>query len=94
MKMLSELKQVRWDEFPQPSWNGPEEVPCALRALADTTQNDDYTSYHRLLYAIGNNHAGTYFPVALAVIRKRDADPTSSAASRVGMMRGDEHRSI
>jgi hypothetical protein len=28
------------------------------------------------------------------VERKRDADPTSSAASRVGMMRGDEHRSI
>ena len=25
---------------------------------------------------------------------KRDADPTSSAASCVGMMRGDEHRSI
>jgi hypothetical protein len=26
--------------------------------------------------------------------RKRDADPTSSAASCVGMMRVDEHRSI
>jgi hypothetical protein len=31
---------------------------------------------------------------SIGFIGKRDADPTSSAASRVGMMRGDEHRSI
>ena len=68
MKVLNELEQVRWDEFAQPSWNAPDEVPSALRALADTTKSDSSTAYHRLLYAVGNNHSGTYFPVALPTI--------------------------
>ncbi len=66
--MLNGLKHVRWEEFSQPSWNDAEAVPSALRALADTTEIDDFTSYNRLLYAMGNNHAGTYFPVALPTI--------------------------
>ena len=66
--MLSELKQVRWDSFAQPSENAPDAVPSALRALADTAEPNDFTSYNRLLFAMGNNHAGTYFPVVLPTI--------------------------
>ena len=68
MQVLNELEQVRWDEFAQPHWNARDEVPSALRALADTTKSDDSTAYHRLLYAVGNNHSGTYFPVVLPTI--------------------------
>jgi hypothetical protein len=68
MQVLNELERVRWDEFVQPAWNTRDEVPSALRALADTTNSDGSTAYHRLLYAVGNNHSGTYFPVVIPTI--------------------------
>ncbi len=55
--------------YPQPEWNDPGSVSAAL---GDVTQAHDKKSsssaYNRLLYALGNNHAGTYFPVVLAVM--------------------------
>lgn len=66
--MLSDLEQIRWDDFAQPSGNEADALPSALRALAATTERGDFSAYHRLLCAIGNNHAGTYFPVALPAI--------------------------
>lgn len=67
--MLDELDLVNWDCIPQPPWNGPGEIPAALRALATTSSDDDsWHAYNRILYATGNNHAGTYYPVALNLV--------------------------
>lgn len=66
--MTNELERVPWDAFPQPSWNEPGAIPAALRALESCERYDDYTAYNRVLYALGNNHAGTYFPVVLPAI--------------------------
>lgn len=68
MGMLSELDAAPWDRFPQPSWNAPTEVASAIRALAATTDVDDFSAYNRVLYALGNNHAGTYFPIVLPAV--------------------------
>jgi hypothetical protein len=55
--------------LPQPAWNAPDAVPRALRRLAAASSvaegNAAYTSY---LYAIGNDHAGTYYPLVLQTI--------------------------
>lgn len=67
--MLENLDTVAWSALAQPEWNVPDEVPRSLRALAasDSLQTAD-TAYQRVLYAIGNNHAGTYYPVVLPVL--------------------------
>ena len=67
--MLDGLDTISWDDLPQPEWNGPSEVPKALRAIATiANQRDAQDAYNRFLYALGNNHAGTYYPVALWAI--------------------------
>jgi len=67
--MLDGLDTISWDDLPQPEWNDPGEVPNALLALAAiANQRDAHAAYNRFLYALGNNHAGTYYPVALWAI--------------------------
>ncbi|MDI1477942.1 hypothetical protein [Polyangium sp. y55x31] len=67
--MLTDVDEVPWASFPQPEWNEPNEVPSALRALSSCTSEEEAErAYHRFLYAVGNNHAGTYYPVVLPTL--------------------------
>ena len=67
--MLDGLDAVDWLSFEQPSWNREESVPQALRTVAEASSEDEGSgAYHRLLYALGNNHAGTYYPVVLPAL--------------------------
>jgi hypothetical protein len=67
--MFETLTKVNWAEIPQPEWNSPTEVLDALRALLNVEDDGDAQNvYHRLLYAFGNDHRGTYYPVALWAI--------------------------
>lgn len=60
---------MEFDAYPQPDWNRPESVSAALESVLQTCDEESSSSaYNKLLYALGNNHAGTYFPVALAVL--------------------------
>jgi len=64
--VLEHLQSVRWASLPQPAWNRPTTVPDAIRHLANPSSQDDARrAYHKFLYAVGNNHAGTYYPVVL-----------------------------
>src|SRR4051812_49042417 len=55
--------------YPQPDWNGPESVSIALEHVVRARDAESSSfAYNRLLYALGNNHAGTYYPVVLAVM--------------------------
>ncbi|HWB61768.1 MAG TPA: hypothetical protein VG733_19955 [Chthoniobacteraceae bacterium] len=67
--VFHDMDQIDWSSFPQPGWNTKNSVMMALRDF--NSVHDDQSSekvYNRLLYALGNNHAGTYFPVAIPVI--------------------------
>jgi hypothetical protein len=64
--MLEKLDLIDWAALPQPDWNTPNSVPDAIRELAKGINGQ--SQYHRLLYAVGNNHAGSYYPVVLWVI--------------------------
>jgi len=58
-----------FEAYPQPEWNTRSSVKTALSSMDDVkSEAESRAAYHTLLYAVGNNHAGTYFPVALAVI--------------------------
>jgi hypothetical protein len=66
--MLDGLETVRWDLEAQPPWNEKDSVANALRALSVASSDGSDEAYSRMLYALGNNHAGTYYPVALAAV--------------------------
>lgn len=56
-------------DFAQPEWNDASSVSTALDALAgahDELSADE--AYDRFLWAVGDNHEGTYYPVVLAVL--------------------------
>ena len=56
-------------QFPQPESNESGSVEAALDALRDakdeSTANEAYDAF---LWAMGNNHAGTFYPVVLGVL--------------------------
>jgi hypothetical protein len=67
--MLEHLDRISWVSLRQPDWNHPAAVPDALRALAAcASEAESRSAYDRVLYALGNNHAGTYYPVVLAAL--------------------------
>ncbi|WP_437653232.1 hypothetical protein [Sorangium sp. So ce1182] len=67
--MLETLGSAPWASLAQPEWNKPDEVPTSLRELAScASYAEAQAAYSRYLFAVGNNHAGTYFPVVLATI--------------------------
>jgi hypothetical protein len=53
----------------QPPGNDADAIPKALAFLASCDSHDEgVRAYHRVLYAIGNDHAGTYRPAVLEAI--------------------------
>lgn len=63
------MSQLNLTQFPQPESNESGSVEAALYALRNA---DDESSaneaYDTFLWAVGNNHAGTYYPVVLGVL--------------------------
>ena len=54
--------------FSQPAWNDAQSIASALQALrAANDESSSLTAYHKLLNAVGNDHAGTYYSIALAI---------------------------
>jgi hypothetical protein len=56
-------------DLPQPEWNQSSSLSSAFdKILAAHDEDSTEVAYTTLLYAIGNNHAGTYYPIVLAII--------------------------
>jgi uncharacterized phage infection (PIP) family protein YhgE len=61
-------------QYPQPEWNTPDSVSKALEAASNAIDKESSQSaYNKLLYAVGNNHAGTYYPVVLSIFTEIEA---------------------
>ncbi len=66
---VSQIEVLSLIQYPQPEWNTEKSVSNALvRTVNATNKSESDHAYQDLLFAIGNNHAGTYFPVVLPVI--------------------------
>lgn len=63
------MRPLDLTQFPQPESNDSQSVEAALNALlgagSEAAANEAYDAF---LWAVGNNHAGTYYPVILAVL--------------------------
>lgn len=55
--------------YPQPEWNEEKSVEQALQKITSArTEEQANAAHNAVLFAVGNNHAGTYYPVAIPVI--------------------------
>jgi hypothetical protein len=57
------------DRYPQPEWNDPGSLFAALKALREAQDEPSAAeACDRFLWAVGNNHTGTFYPVVLAAL--------------------------
>jgi hypothetical protein len=69
VRLVDALGKVEWGSLRQPRENASDAVPKALLALADAIDEETaWRAYNRLFYAMGNTHAGTYYPIAIFVV--------------------------
>lgn len=67
--MLETVDQIASSRRQKPTESQPGELAAALRALAFATSDGAaQNAYHRLLFAVGNDHAGSYFPIVLDAV--------------------------
>lgn len=63
------MGSLDFNQFPQPDSNDRSSVVNALAALRNAhDQPSARHAYDGILYAVGNNHAGTFYPVVLAIL--------------------------
>lgn len=61
--MINEIKAIDWSQYLGPDCYNPAEVPWALAQLIELKEEQlNSIVYHRVLFAIGNDHRGTYYP--------------------------------
>ena len=70
---MNELKErienIKWDDYPAPEWNEAGTVSSSLLALASLSDgNAENETYNRVLFALGNNHGGTYYPIVIPAV--------------------------
>jgi len=66
----SEL-QVDWPRYPGPPDYHPDDVEPSLAALLEVSDEASmWAAYNSVLYAIGNNHAGTLFPASIPALSR------------------------
>ena len=67
--IMARVESVAWDSYAQPEWNRAESIEAAFRSLVECrNEASTQASYHKILSTLGNDHGGTYFPVALPAI--------------------------
>lgn len=69
MSILEIIKKIDWEEYSGNPWYKPEKTSSALMKLATLTDSNEANSVgHLVLSTIGNDHAGTYYPVIQAAL--------------------------
>ena len=71
-KILQAVDEVDWHGYSMPpseQWYRADDVPAAFRLLVATSSQDaGWDAYNRMLFAIGNNHAGCLYPAAVPAV--------------------------
>ena len=67
--MLDGVDDISWDQFPGPEQYEPDSVvPSLHRLAAAQTFDEAEAAYTNVLFAAGNNHAGTLYPASQAAL--------------------------
>lgn len=69
LQPLANMATLDFSHFPQPESNDSNSVGAALDAVrAAHDESSANEACDQLLWALGNNHAGTFYPVVLAAL--------------------------
>ena len=61
---------VNWDSYEGPEYYEPERAKNSLLSLVSLDNEIENTkTYNNVLFGIGNNHAGTYYPAAREAVK-------------------------
>lgn len=67
--LLATMESLNLNDYPLPEWSDADSIAAALDDIShahdEVSAND---AYDKLLWAVGNNHAGHFYPVVLAVL--------------------------
>lgn len=67
---INEILSKDWSIYSGPEYYEPQKVPKAIIDLISLNLEDSYDQvYNNFLFAIGNNHAGTYYPAILGTLK-------------------------
>jgi len=70
MSLVEQIKSVDWDKFKGVEYYKPSDVGPALIALVNLVdENCNEDIYNQVLFAIGNNHGGTYYSAIQDALR-------------------------
>lgn len=61
--------EIDWAAYAQPWGQSPDTVPGLLARLVSIEDGSRDDLRNRLLTALGNDHAGTYYPIAVPAVR-------------------------
>jgi len=68
-EMLDTVDRIELSQRQRPANGQPGDVAAALKALAFAASEEAaQAAYHRMLYAVGNDHRGSYFPIVLDAV--------------------------
>ena len=67
--IINRIQSTDWNQFSGPEYYKPDEVAPALLSLLELDKSSHANEVgDNILYALGNNHAGTYYPVIFAAL--------------------------
>lgn len=68
-EFIGKVSQINWGQFKGPEYYNPNDIIISLTNLVNLRNEDEKRSvYNDVLFAVGNNHAGTYYPVIVDVL--------------------------
>lgn len=66
---LNGLDTINWSLWPQPERNKPTTIQAVLRdASRVDSLLEQRDAYNEIMFAVGNNHGGTFYPVVLPAL--------------------------
>lgn len=66
---VARLKAVDWEGFQRPPHDRSAHLPKSIESLAKLSDpKESQQTYDRVLHDVGNNHAGTLYPAAVAAV--------------------------
>ena len=72
------LRSIDWPKYSGPEHYRPQELIASVLELFQLTEPDHLNKvYNRVLSAVGNNHAGTYYPAILEAMNFIDEIATN-----------------
>ncbi|MGG9963736.1 hypothetical protein [Ferruginibacter sp. SUN106] len=68
-EFIGKINHINWSQFNEPEYYRPDNVVLSLTNLVNLRNEDEkWNIYNDVLFAVGNNHAGTYYPVITEVL--------------------------